>query len=282
MENKTPVVPRVIFRDGTRASGGKRPISFPPHRQQTATLPLTDGVDSTHKQSLRDRRMPLVPPVGPFKGQKADSEPTKVVPPPIKCKKKGLLLPFKLTKVSKVDVESEEESMHTGLTIEPPVAVSVGENQKIDDGVSLKGDHSTTECPPSSPDTPVTPPSAEPVGDSFSMVGVTQFFDQHVLSTLEKAKKRFSPRRLLIYAKPKSSSALDLPDNSSTENVVHLPPKDFENLDPELLLPVPPPVCRPHLSCVVARPFKLNGSSSSKSSQSKCIIWPCSFPLKLQ
>ncbi|XP_044224890.1 FYN-binding protein 1 isoform X2 [Thunnus albacares] len=266
-ENKTAVVPRVIFRDGLRASGGKRPISFPPqHQQNSPSSQLVNG-DNTARQSLKNRHMPLVLPVLPGKEQKTDPpakkehklepEPVREVLPQTKIKKKGLLLPFKSSKASKVNTESGEDPTHADLTTRPssaPGELPSIEKQTTEDGVSLQGDQSTTECPLSSPDIPITPPSAETSVDS----------ENRIISTLERAKKKFSRRQMLISTKTKN---LHSPDYASREKAFPSPPKNIESV--ELDLPIPPPVFLPHLACISARPFFKANNSARKSALDK-------------
>ncbi|XP_040911936.1 FYN-binding protein 1 [Toxotes jaculatrix] len=267
VENKTPVVPRVIFRDGLRSSGGKRPVSFPPQLQQTsASSQLTNG-DSTTRQSLKERHMPLVLPVLPVKEQKIEPpvrkehklepEPGKEVPSQAKIKKKGLLLPFKSVKASKVGAENGEEPTYADLTTRPssaPGELASVEKQTTEDGVSLQSDQSTADCPLSSPDIPITPPSAETSVDS----------DSKIVSTLERAKKKFSRRQMLISTKSKS---LRSPDYTPRDKAFPSPPKNTESVEPDL--PIPPPVCLPHLACISARPFFKANNSARKSPLAK-------------
>lgn len=251
VENKTPVVPRVIFRDGLRASGGKRPISFPPQLQQTSPSSHLGNGDSTARHSLKDRHMLLVLPVLPIKEQitelpaknehKLEPEAGKEVGPQTKIKKKGLLLPFKSSKASKVSAVNGEEPTYDDLTVKPSSAPGESpsvEQQMAEDGVSLQSDQSTAEYPPSSPDIPVTPPSTETSVD----------LDNKIMSTLERAKKKFSRRQILISAKPKS---LHSPDYVSRDKVFPSSPKKMESVEPR----IPSPVCLPHLACISARPF---------------------------
>lgn len=263
VENKTPVVPRVIFRDGLRASGGKRPISFPPQHQQTSPSNQLGNGESTTRQSLKDRHMPLVLPVQPVKEQKSEPPATKEhkvepepglhVVPQTKIKKKGLLLPFKSSKASKVSAENGEEPTYADLTSRPssaPGELPSVDKQPTEDGVSVQSDQSTAELPLSSPDIPNTPPPAETVVDS----------DNKIISTLERAKKKFSRRQMLISAKPKS---LRSPDYVSRDKAFPSPPKKIESADLEQ--PILSPVCLPHLACISARPFfKANNSVHSK------------------
>ncbi|XP_023277630.1 uncharacterized protein LOC111666519 isoform X1 [Seriola lalandi dorsalis] len=266
VENKTPVPPRVIFRDGLRASGGKRPISFPPQLQQTSPLSQPANGDSTTRQSLKVRHMPLVLPVQPVKEQKVEPplrkehklepEPVKEILPQTKIKKKGLLLPFKSAKASKVSGENGEEPTYADLTTRPssaPGEMPSVEKQTTEDGVLLQSDQSTAECPLSSPDIPITPPPAETSVDS----------DSRIISTLERAKKKFSRRQMLISTKHKS---LRSPDCNSKDKAFPSPPKNTDSVGSDL--PVPPPVCLPHLACISARPF-FKANSAHKSALTK-------------
>ncbi|XP_041658286.1 uncharacterized protein si:ch211-188c16.1 isoform X2 [Cheilinus undulatus] len=265
VENKTQV-PRVIFRDGLRSSGGKRPISFPPQTQQTSSSSQLANGESTTRQSLKDRHMPLVLPALPVKEQKTEvqakkehklePEPGKDVVPHTKIKKKGLLLPFKSTKASKVSAENGEEPTYADLTTRPssaPAELPSVEKQTAEDGISLHSDQSTTEFPPSSPDIPISPPPAETSVDSDSKN-----------STLERAKKKFSRRQMFISAKSKS---LRSPDNTPRDKMLPSPPKNIESAEPELSLPSAG--CLPHLACISARPFFKAKSSGRKSPLSR-------------
>uniref|UniRef100_A0A672YQD8 Helically-extended SH3 domain-containing protein n=1 Tax=Sphaeramia orbicularis TaxID=375764 RepID=A0A672YQD8_9TELE len=233
VEKRTPVVPRVIFKDGLQGSGGKRPISFPPHPQRSPSSQLANG-DGTARQSLKDRHMPLVLPALPVKEHKAE--------------KKGLLLPFKSSKATKVNTENVEEPSYADLTrrfsIAPGELFSM-EKQSTEDGYLLQSDQSTSDCLHSSPDFAITPPSAETSTDS----------ENRIISTLERAKKKFS-RQLLSSSKPKSLNSSDrLPRGKALAS----PPKSTESVESDP--PIPPPVCLPHLACISARPFfKVNSS----------------------
>ncbi|XP_031149170.1 uncharacterized protein si:ch211-188c16.1 isoform X2 [Sander lucioperca] len=264
-ENKTPAVPRVIFRDGLRASGGKRPVSFPPQPQQTSPSSQLANGDGTTRQSLKERHMPLVLPILPVKEQKTEPpaknahklEPGKEVLPQTKIKKKGLLLPFKSAKASKVKAENGEEPTYADLTTRPssaPGALPSVEKQTPEDRASLQSDQSTAELPLSSPDIPTTPPSAETSVDS----------DNKIISTLERARKKFSRRQMLFSAKPKN---LQSPDYVSRDNAFPLPPKNIVEPEPEL--PIPPPVFLPHMAYLSARPFFKANHSAHKSALDK-------------
>ncbi|XP_005458136.1 uncharacterized protein si:ch211-188c16.1 isoform X6 [Oreochromis niloticus] len=261
-ENKTPVLPRVIFRDALRMSGGKRPISFPLQPQWTSlSSQLTNG-DGTARHS---RYMPLVLPVLPAKDQKTETpvrreykpepESGKEALPQTKIKKKALLLPFKSVKASKVSAESGDEPTYDDLTTRPcsaPGELPSVEKQTTEDGASLQSDQSNSECPLSSPDVPVTPPSAETTVDS----------DNKIMSTLERAKKKFSRRNMLISSKPKS---LHSPDNTGKEFTPQPRTTDCLGTDP----PTPPPLCLSHLACISARPFFKTNNALGKSGLDK-------------
>lgn len=251
VENRTPVVPRVVFRDGLQASGGKRPISFPPKVQQTSPSFQYGNNDTTTRQSLRERHMPLVLPFIPVKELKSELPATrelkleeelgKEAVMQTKIKKKGLLLPFKASKAAKISEENGEPP-YSDLIIRPSSAP--GELPSVEDGLSIQRDRSTAEFLVSSPNVSDTPPPADTSVES----------DNKIISTLEKAKKKLSCRQMLISAK-----SLCSPEYASKDKV----PQKTERAEMEL--PIPSPVCLPNLSCLSARPFfKANNSAQSK------------------
>ncbi|XP_041848164.1 uncharacterized protein si:ch211-188c16.1 isoform X2 [Melanotaenia boesemani] len=260
VDNKTPVVPRVLFRDGLRASGGKRPISFPHQPQQTSPPSEFANGDNTTRHFLKDRHMPLVLPALPVKDQKMEppaekehkleSEPGKEAFPQTRMKKKGLLLPFKSVKPSKVSGENGDEPTYADLTNRPCSAPSelpsVGK-KSADDCVSLKSDQSATEYSLSSPN--VTPPFTESHADS----------DNSNLGSLEKAKRKFSQRQISISAKPQCVRS---PNYTCRDEAFPLPPKNPDSIC--VNTPVHPPVCLPHLACISARPFFKASNSAHK------------------
>ncbi|KAM9719834.1 uncharacterized protein ACNS7B_020489 [Menidia menidia] len=158
----TPVAPRAMFRDGLRASGGKRPISFPP-QETPPSSGLANG-DGPARNSLKDRHMPLVLPALPAKGPPAEREPVKVAPAPAPPRtKKVLLLPFKSAAPPKVSDENGEEPTYADLTNRPssvPSELPSLEKRSAEEGDSLRSEPSTSEIPLSSPDVPITPPSS--------------------------------------------------------------------------------------------------------------------------
>lgn len=262
VENKTPVIPGVLFRDGLRASGGKRPISFPPQPQRTSPPSKLPNGDTTTRQSLKERHMPLVLPVLSIKEPKADlpvkreqkleAEQGKEVLPQSKIKKKGLLLPFRSSKVAKVNTENGEDSTYAELTTRPssaPGELPSVEKLTTEEGSSIQSDQSTPECPPLSPDITTSPHPSQTNADS----------ENRIISSLERAKKKFSCRQMLISTKPKN---LLSPDHTSRDKTFCSPPKNNESVERDLHLPTP--ICLPHLACISARPFsKANNSGRS-------------------
>ncbi|XP_077360262.1 uncharacterized protein LOC144005795 isoform X2 [Festucalex cinctus] len=256
-ENKTTVVPRVIFRDELRASGGKRSTSFPAKSPQISPSSQPSSGDSTKRQSFKERCMPRVLPVLCSKEQKIDpltkkesqqqQEAAKEVPQ-IKPKKTNLLLALKSSRVPKLSTDSEEEPTYAELTTRPSSAP--GELPSVEKQTSEDSDQLTTECRLSSPDVSVTPPLGEMSVDS----------DNHIMSTLERAKRKFSRRHILISSKFKS---LRSPDYATGERSFLSPP-NMENMEPDLPPLPPPPVGLPHLACISARPFsKVNSARKS-------------------
>lgn len=253
VENRTPVVPRVVFRDGLQASGGKRPISFPPKVLQTSPSFQYGNSDTATRQSLRERHMPLVLPFIPVKEHKSELPATrelkleeelgKEAVTQTRIKKKGLLLPFKASKATKISGENGEEPPYSDLMIRPSSAP--GELPSVEDGLAVQRDQSTAEYLVSSPDIPDTPPPTDTSVES----------DNKIIMTLEKAKKKLSCRQMLMSAKNLCS-----PDYASKDKVFPSPPQKSE-----MELPIPSPVCLPNLSCLSARPFfKANNPAQSK------------------
>ncbi|XP_028988586.1 uncharacterized protein si:ch211-188c16.1 isoform X2 [Betta splendens] len=262
VENKTPVIPGVIFRDALRVSGGKRPISFPPQPLKTSPPSQVSNIDSVTRQSLKERHLPLVLPVLSVKEQKVESpvkkeqnaeqERVKELLPQTRIKKKGLLLPFKSVKASKVGTENGEDPTYAELTTRPcsaPGELPSVEQLTTGDGDSVQSDQSTAECPLSSPDL-TSPHHALSNAD----------FENRLISTLERAKKKFSCRQILISTKPKS---LLSPEHGCKDKPFCSPPKSSEVVERDL--PLPPPIYLPHLACISARPFCKVNNSTRKS-----------------
>ncbi|TWW72887.1 hypothetical protein D4764_15G0002810, partial [Takifugu flavidus] len=264
VDNRTPAVSRVVFRDSLQASGGMCPISFPPKVPQTSQSFQHGSSDTTTRQSLRERHMPLVLPFIPVKEHKSElpatrelkleEEPGKEAAMQTKIKKKGLLLPFKSSKAAKISGENGEPT-YSDLTIRPssaPGELPSVEKPPVEDRLSFQSNQSTPELPISSPDVPVSPP---PTGTSVES-------DNKIVSTLERARKKLSCRQMLLSAK-----SLCSPDYASKDKTFPSPPRKTERAEMEL--PIPSPVCLPNLSCLSARPFFKANNSAHKSALDK-------------
>lgn len=203
--------------------------------------------------------MPLVLPVKEQRAElplrkerKPEPEPGSEAVPQTKVKKKGLLLPFKSSKATKGSAENGDDPTYVDLTIRPssaPADLPSGETQSTEDGASLQSDQSAGEVALASPEFSITSPPVKSSLDS----------DNKIMSTLERAKKKFSYKHMLISAKPKG---LRSPDYASRDKIFLSPPK---NIDSEPKAPTPSPVGLPHLACISARPFfKADRSATSK------------------
>lgn len=272
MENRTPEIPRVLFRDGLRSSGGKRQISFPPHPEQTPPSSMLLNGDGSGKHSLKERHRPLVLPAPPVIDQPAGSEHKlesasgKEVFAHAKIKK-GLLLPFKSVKASKPPADDGEEPAYGGLPSRPssaPGEFSSMEKRSTEERASLQSDQSTSEFPVSSPESAVSPPPPETCPRA----------DSRLLSTLEKAKKKLSRRQIPIPPKPKD---LCSPDYSYREKTFPLSPKNPERTCSDAI--APPPACLPHLACISARPFIKANSSARSRLRIANVAFSCHSPM---
>lgn len=212
VEEKSPVIPPFNLRDDQKMLSGKRPIAvpscfFPPEVSSTGS-----GVP---RRSLKDRHMPLVLPVSSSSSSNNPKQETtvssKLVTSPIKCKKKAMPTPFKPAKFSKSIKEILENAEH------PESSKPQSERYTVENGFGYRtgGSNPGSSCP--SPELPSTPsPTAEEPSNGGSI--------PHVLSTLERAKKKFSPKNLLVYTRPKSFySSKGLTESPS-------PPVEYENL----------------------------------------------------
>ncbi|ROL45912.1 FYN-binding protein 1 [Anabarilius grahami] len=227
VETKTPSLPRVIFREDLKIPLGKRPVSFPSFPNT-----VSSSVDGHNRQSLKVRNSPLVLPFSNEPRHDSTVISSKGFTSPLKCIKKPIPTPFSLTKVSlfgkeidknglghlknssTLNVLLEESTLKTANT----EAVEVHQTMLSNPGLSYSSlEYSSTPSP------------SESLTDSSSG-SVSQFFDQHVLSTLEKAKRKLSHKNLLVCGRPKSfysSKALVLPTASPPS------PTEFESCHPE-------------------------------------------------
>lgn len=212
VEDKNPAIPPLNLRDDQKVLSGKRLNAVP----SCFFPPDTNGIgNGVVRRSLKDRHLPLVLPVpSTFASTNPKPEATtssKLVTSPIKCKKKAMPTPFKPSKFSKSIKEILENAEHSEST-KPR-----SERYTVENGFSPPKGGSNPGSSCSSPEELSTPsPTAEDPSNGGSI--------PHVLSTLERAKKKFSPKNLLVYTRPKSFYS----SKGQTESPP--PPVEYENL----------------------------------------------------
>lgn len=245
VEDKNPAIPSFIIRDDQKVPSGKQPNTvsscfFPPDMNSVGC-----GVA---RRSLKDRHLPLVLPAPSFFSSKSPNQEVttsaKLVTSPIKCKKKAMPTPFKPAKFSKSIKEILEHTEHpeSSKPWSEPYAVENGF------GTHSGGSNPGSSCP--SPEQPLTP---SPVAEEPSNGGNIP----HVLSTLERAKKKFSPKNLLVYTRPKSFYSSKGPTESPP------PPVDYENLQGDASLRSRyPPAISPNFAA--QNLLQANGRNRSK------------------
>lgn len=212
VEDKNPAIPHFNLRDDQKMLSGKWPSAM----ASCFFPPAANGVGSgVARRSLKDRHLPLVLPASSTASsnnpkQEATAS-SKLVTSPIKCKKKAMPTPFRPAKFSKSIKDILENAEHPESSKPQSEHYTVGNGFSHHNGGSNPG----SSCP--SPDQPSTPsPTAEDPSNGRSI--------PHVLSTLERAKKRFSPKNLLVYTRPKSFYSSKGPTGSPP------PPVEYENL----------------------------------------------------
>ncbi|XP_016103076.1 uncharacterized protein [Sinocyclocheilus grahami] len=189
VEAKKASQPRVIVREDLKTPSGKRPVSFP----------STTSGDGPNRQSLKTWHSPLVLPLSSEPKHDSSAPPSKSITSPLKCIMKPIPTPFSLTRVSvcgreigknglglvkksgAFNVQMQESTLKTAST----EAVEVQQKMVSNPGLL---DH---------------PPSPNDSLTDSSSGSVTHFFDQHVLSTLEKAKRKLCYKNLLVCGRPK-------------------------------------------------------------------------------
>lgn len=236
VETKTTSQPQVILREDLKTPSGKHPVSFP-----STTSEVGRSGDGQNRQSLKMRHLPLVLPLSNEPKHDSSAPASKCFTSPRKFIMKPIPTPFSSTRVSlcakeigknglgllknsgTFNAQMEESTRKTART-------EAGEVQqtRVSNAGSL--DHSA-------------PPSPNDSLTDSSSGSVTHFFDQHVLSTLEKAKRKLCQRNLLVCGRPKGFY-------SSKAQVQHTerPPS-----------PAASESCHPETS-----PLKVNGISHSK------------------
>ncbi|XP_042560926.1 FYN-binding protein 1 isoform X2 [Clupea harengus] len=249
-DHKLPVsLPVHTLQTTTLRHDHKLPVSLPVHTLQTTTNPATG---STHNQiskaAFKHRHLPLVLPI-PFSGElKLHSvSPPNGVSSPVRGKKKPMIMPFKSIVTSRFGKGPLENGEHT-ISVEKSKAVN---------GFYTNGESFNPGSVSPSPEKNATSPPADGMEGSSTEGCASQTSHQRVLSTLEKAKRKFSPKQLLEYAKPKSFHSR----NSSPSASPPPPPVDYENMITEPEPPVPLPKSIPHTIPLHAppTPLKSNG-----------------------
>ncbi|XP_039505562.1 FYN-binding protein 1-like isoform X2 [Pimephales promelas] len=182
VETKTPSLPRAIFREDLKTPFGRRPVSFPSFPNTTSEVSRS-GEDRHNRQSLKGRHLPLVLPLSNEPPHDSSAPCSKRIPSPLKCIRKQFPTPFSLTKVSASGKDMGKNGPKSTQSVE------TGESNPC---ASLE--RSATP----------SPSDGSSLTDSSSGTGsVSHFFDQHVLSTLEKAKRKLSHKSLLVCGRPK-------------------------------------------------------------------------------
>ncbi|XP_036452862.1 uncharacterized protein si:ch211-188c16.1 [Colossoma macropomum] len=213
-EEHSPNASSAVSRNDCKVAQANRPVSVPSCFFHHGN----DGGSGVARLPFRDRQLPLVLPASSHELKRDPVvSSSKLVTSPIKCKKKAMPAPFKPPKFSKCIkdiIEGSAEHAENGKVLKPPQSTLIGAN-----GFSHQNGGSDCGSPCPSPEQSVTPP---PTAENSSTVGGVT----HVLSTLEKARKRFSPRSLLVYARPKSFYASKCspersPPFEAYENVHH-------------------------------------------------------------
>ncbi|KAK2901435.1 hypothetical protein QQF64_014340 [Cirrhinus molitorella] len=213
VETKTTGQPQVILREDLKTNSVKRPVSFP--NFPNATYEVGSSGNGHNRQSLKVRHLPLVLPLSHEPKHDSSAPPSKGITSPLKCIMKPIPTPFSLTRVSvcgketgknglgllknsgTFNVQHEESTLKTASAeavevVSNPVPLCPGQ----DCSASSSPNDSLTDSSPGS---------------------VTHFFDQHVLSTLEKAKRKLCHKNLLVCGRPRgfySSKAHVLPTES--------------------------------------------------------------------
>ncbi|XP_073720497.1 uncharacterized protein [Misgurnus anguillicaudatus] len=221
VETKPPGLPRVIFREDRNVPSGKWPVSFSSFSHTTPEDNRCE--DGGNRPSYQVRHLPLVLPLSSEPKPDSAAPLSKGITSPLRCIKKPMPAPYKPAKISlsgKDIGKFGHTEEHTAKALNPgPVEVHQAT-------VSNPG----SQCP--SPDHPSTSsPSESLTGSSPS--SVSQFFDQHVISTLEKAKRKLSHKNLLVCGRPKGFYL-----NKSTASTDSPPsPTESESSHPETVLP---------------------------------------------
>lgn len=251
LETKTPGLPRVIFREDQKVPSGKRPVSF-------LSFAHTTPEDGGNRHSLKVRNLPLVLPISSEPKHDTAAPSAKAITSPLKCIKKPMPAPFKPSKTSICGKEKHElEHTKNGTT-----HVKTEESAVKAGNVECVEIHQTRVSNPgsqcASPEhRSASSPNESLTDSSPSSSSVTQFFDQHVFSTLEKAKKKLSHKNLLVCGRPKSF----YPNKGVTSTESPPSPTESERSHPETRARCPTNGVPVYAS---TSPLKVNKTSPSK------------------
>uniref|UniRef100_A0A8C1M3P9 Helically-extended SH3 domain-containing protein n=1 Tax=Cyprinus carpio TaxID=7962 RepID=A0A8C1M3P9_CYPCA len=185
-DTKTAGQPRVILREDLKTPSGT---------SLGTTSEVCRSGDAQKRQSLKIRHLPLVLP--PSNEPKHDS-PSKGITSPFKCIMKPIPTPFSSARASLCAKETGKNGLglvKNGGSSNVQTDESTVKSAAPDAGGVLE----TRVSNPGALDRSASPDS---LTDSSSG-SVTHFFDQHVLSTLEKAKRKLCQRNLLVCGRPK-------------------------------------------------------------------------------
>ncbi|KAA0719539.1 hypothetical protein E1301_Tti018437 [Triplophysa tibetana] len=226
-DTKTPGLPRVIFREDQKVASGKRPISFPGFAHKTHE-------DDGNRHSLKVRHLPHVLPISTEPKHNIAAPSYKMITSPIKCNKKPMPAPFKQSKISLCSKEIGKQGLEhikscTSHVHAEEFAVKAVNTEHVEIQ-QTRVSNPSSQCP--SPQHPSTSSPCETLTDS-STSSVTQFFDQHVFSTLEKAKKKLSQKNLLVCGRPKSIP----PNKGATSTECSQSPTESESSHPKTVFP---------------------------------------------
>ncbi|XP_042625280.1 uncharacterized protein LOC109100036 [Cyprinus carpio] len=185
VETKTAGQPRVILREDLKTASGKRPVSFP----------STTSGEALSRQSLKMWHLPLVM---PFSSEpKHDS--SKGITPPLKCIMNPIPTPFSSARASVCGREIGKNGL--GL-----LKNNGASNAQMDESTLKSASSDAVEVQETVVSNPGSLDRSASPNDSLtdsSSGSVTHFFDQHVVSTLEKAKRKLCHRNLLVCSRPK-------------------------------------------------------------------------------
>lgn len=211
LETKTAGPPWVIVREDQKTPSGRRPVSFPDNTSEVCM-----SGDGQNRQSLKVRHLPLVLPLPSEPKHDSSAPPSKGITSPLKCIMKPIPTPFISARGSLCTKEIGKNGLG-GLKNSGTFNAQLEESRSSGEG----GVQETRASNPGSLDRSASPNDSLTDSSSGS---VTHFFDHHVLSTLEKAKRKLCQRNLLVCGRPKgfysSKAPVQLTESppSSTES----------------------------------------------------------------